>query len=98
MNSSTGAFTQLNAPAEICIGLRPRLAGEVLKMNQSLVLLFNNVTESAGVPSSVKALASRVAGVHWVAYIEKELSQWCRIVDYGTTGQKAGYRARRGGR
>jgi hypothetical protein len=63
MNSSTGPLlTQSKAPAAICMVLLPRTAGEVLKVKEILVLLFNSVTEVAGVPFKVKSLASRVAG------------------------------------
>ena len=62
MNSSTGPPPQLKAPVGICIVFMPGTAGEVLKMKSITVLLFNKVNESAGIPFTVKSLASRVAG------------------------------------
>lgn len=62
MNSSTGPPPQLKAPAGICIVFMPATAGVVLKVNSIRVLLFNKVNESAGIPFTVKSLASRVAG------------------------------------
>jgi hypothetical protein len=40
----------------------PGTAGVVLKMKSINVLLFDKVNESAGIPFTVKSLASRVAG------------------------------------
>ena len=63
MNSSTGPLiTQLKAPAGICIVLMPGTAGEVLKTNSIMRCPFDKVTLSAGIPFTVKSLASRVAG------------------------------------
>jgi hypothetical protein len=61
VNSVTGPSRQLKAPAAICRMLTPCLAGEVLKMKLIVMLLFDKTTLSAGVPFTVKSLASRVA-------------------------------------
>src|SRR6266436_3688754 len=53
---------QLKAPAAICIVLAPCRAGEVVKWKIIVVLLFDKANSPAGVPFTVKALASRVAG------------------------------------
>ena len=62
VNSDTGPPPQLKAPAEICIVLRPCTTGEVLKVKSIVALPFDKITEFAGVPLTVKSLASRVAG------------------------------------
>src|SRR4029077_244288 len=62
MNSSTGPPPQLKAPGGICIVFMPDTAGEVLKIKSIRVLLFTKVNESAGIPFTVKSLASTVAG------------------------------------
>lgn len=62
MNSITGPPPQLKAPAGICIVFMPGTAGVVLKMKSINVLLFDKVNESAGIPFTVKSLASRDAG------------------------------------
>ena len=63
MNSSTGPLiTQLKAPAGICIVLMPGTAGELLKTNSIVRFPFAKVMLSAGIPFTVKSLASRVAG------------------------------------
>jgi hypothetical protein len=62
VNSSTGPPPRSKAPAGICIVFMPGTAGVVLKMKSINVLLFDKVNESAGIPFTVKSLASRVAG------------------------------------
>ena len=42
--------------------LRPRTAGEVLKVKSIVMLPFVTVAESAGIPFTVRSLASTVAG------------------------------------
>src|SRR5207245_11719602 len=42
--------------------LRPGIAGEVLKINSIVMSPFTTVTESAGVPFTVKSLALTVTG------------------------------------
>src|SRR6266576_4007281 len=42
--------------------LRPCTAGEVLKVKSVVMLPFNKLTEAAGIPFTVKSLASRLAG------------------------------------
>jgi len=62
VNSATGPKRQLKAPAAICIVLTPCTAGEVLKVKSVVMLPFNKLTESAGIPFTVKSLASTLAG------------------------------------
>jgi hypothetical protein len=63
MNSSTGPLvSQLKAPAGTCIVFMPGTAGEVLKTNSTVRSPLDKVTFSAGIPFTVKSLASRVAG------------------------------------
>jgi hypothetical protein len=52
---------QLKAPAAICMMLLVR-TGDVLKKKIIVVLPFDKVKEFAGIPFTVKSLASRVAG------------------------------------
>ena len=62
MNSSTPPLPQSNAPAGICIVFGPCTAGELLKWKVIVVFPFTNTNEFAGVPFTVKSLASTVPG------------------------------------
>jgi len=62
VNSRTGPKPHSKAPAGICIVLTPGTAGEVRKVNSIVRSPFIKLTLSAGVPFTVKSLASRVAG------------------------------------
>ena len=53
---------QLKAPAAICIVLTPCTAGEGLKIKSIVVSPFNKTASPAGIPFTVKSLASTVAG------------------------------------
>jgi hypothetical protein len=63
VNSATGwPVAQLKAPAGICMVLRPCTTGEVLKTKVMVRSSGLIVSESAGVPLTVKSLAWTVAG------------------------------------
>ena len=51
-----------------------------MKMKSIRVLLFNKVNESAGIPFTVKSLASRVAGPHRVAHVDGEMSRLYEMI------------------
>src|SRR4029077_536050 len=62
VNSCTGPWPQLKAPAGICMVFWPPTTGEVLKWKVMLRSPLMMISLSAGVPLTVKSLAWTVAG------------------------------------
>jgi hypothetical protein len=62
VNSCTGPWPQLKAPAGICMVFWPPITGEVLKWKVMLRSPLMMISLSAGVPLTVKSLAWTVAG------------------------------------
>ena len=85
VNSATGwPVAQLKAPAEICMVLRPCTTGEVLKMKVMVRSSGLIVSESAGVPLTVKSLAWTVAGSTASLRLIMKIVGWVNI----TPGQE----------
>jgi hypothetical protein len=62
MNSCTQPLPQSKAQTGMCIVFEPCTAGELLKWKVIVVFPFTNTNELAGVPFTVKSLASTVPG------------------------------------
>lgn len=62
MSSCTHPLTQLKAQAEICIVFWPCTTGVVLKWNTMVLFPFSKAKASAGIPFTVRSVASTVAG------------------------------------
>jgi hypothetical protein len=56
VNSATGPLPQLNAPAGICMVLRPCVTGVVLKWNTMVMFPLSKAKAFAVVPFTVKSL------------------------------------------
>ena len=62
VNSATHPLPQLKAQAEICMVLRPCVTGVVLKWNTMVLFPFSKAKAFAGIPFTVRSVASTVAG------------------------------------
>ena len=62
VNSATHPLPQLKAQAGICMVLRPCVTGVVLKWNTMVLFPFCKAKAFAGIPFTVRSVASTVAG------------------------------------